>query len=124
MHQDPIPIQAATVADHPDNQPIGYTPCPANLAGMKDAYAIYVVGDEMSPRYEPGWLLHVNPHKPASPGRDVVITMRDGARLIRRVIRGSDGVLELHQLNPEATVCMARDDIVACDLIVGVDQEG
>ena len=29
---------------------IGYTPRPTNLAGVRDAYAIYMIGDSMEPR--------------------------------------------------------------------------
>jgi hypothetical protein len=32
--------------------------------GMRSAYAIYMVGDSMEPRYEPGWLLHVEMRVP------------------------------------------------------------
>ena len=46
---------------------------PANLGGVRAAYAIYMVGDSMEPRYEQGWLLHVNPFKPPTRGRDVVV---------------------------------------------------
>src|SRR5215469_6402944 len=52
-----------------EDGPIGYTPRPASLAGVRSAYAIYMVGDSMEPRYEPGWLLHVNPFKPPTRGR-------------------------------------------------------
>ena len=39
-----------------EDGPIGYTPRPANLGGVRSAYAIYMVGDSMEPRYEPGAL--------------------------------------------------------------------
>ena len=60
-----------------EDGPIGYTPRPANLAGVRDAYAIYMVGDSMEPRYTQGWLLHVNPFKPPIRGRDVVVYKKD-----------------------------------------------
>ena len=67
--------------------PIGYTPRPANLAGVRGAYAIYMVGDSMEPRYEQGWLLHVNPFKPPTRGRDVVLYKTDQAVLIKQFVR-------------------------------------
>ncbi len=38
---------------------------PANLRGVPGAYAVYVVGASMEPRYHPGELVHIHPGKPA-----------------------------------------------------------
>ena len=107
-----------------EDGPIGYTPRPANLAGVRSAYAIYMVGDSMEPRYEQGWLLHVNPFKPPTRGRDVVVYKKGQAVLIKQFIGWSDDVLVLRQLNPEATLRIPRDEVAECHLVVGVDQEG
>src|SRR5215469_16125889 len=48
--QDMMPIRSGARGggDQPMFQDgVGYTPRPANLAGVRDAYAIYVVGDSM-----------------------------------------------------------------------------
>ena len=104
--------------------PIGYTPRPANLAGVRDAYAIYMVGDSMEPRYTQGWLLHVNPFKPPVRGRDVVVYKRDHAVLIKQFVGWNDDMLVLRQLNPEETLRIPSSEVAECHLIVGVDQEG
>lgn len=104
--------------------PIGYTPRPANLDGVRDAYAIYMVGDSMEPRYEQGWLLHVNPFKPPTRGRDVVVYKRNQAVLIKQFVGWHGDDLVLRQLNPELTLRIPRAAVVECHLIVGVDQEG
>ncbi|HVC50513.1 MAG TPA: S24 family peptidase [Stellaceae bacterium] len=104
--------------------PIGYTPRPANLGGVRDAYAIYMVGDSMEPRYEQGWLLHVNPFKPPTRGRDVVVYKRGQAVLIKQFVGWQGDSLVLRQLNPEQTIRIPRAEIIECHLIVGVDQEG
>jgi len=104
--------------------PIGYTPRPANLAGVRAAYAIYMVGDSMAPRYEPGWLLHVNPFKPPTRGRDVVVFKKGNAVLIKQFVGWERDELLLRQLNPEETLRIPRGDVVECHLIVGADQEG
>jgi hypothetical protein len=65
---------------------IDYTPRPADLEGVRAAYAIYMVGDSMEPRYEPGWLLHVNPFKPATRGRDVVVYKKNQAVLMKQFV--------------------------------------
>src|SRR5271166_5021756 len=58
---DQIPIRSAARGGGDqemflEDGPIGYTPRPANLGGVRSAYAIYMVGDSMEPRYQPGWL--------------------------------------------------------------------
>jgi len=107
-----------------DDGPIGYTPRPSNLGGVRDAYAIYMVGDSMEPRYEQGWLLHVNPFKPPTRGRDVVVYKTGQAVLIKQFVGWQGDQLVLRQLNPDETLRIARAEVVECHLIVGVDQEG
>ena len=104
--------------------PIGYTARPANLNGVRGAYAIYMVGDSMEPRYEQGWLLHVNPFKPPTRGRDVVVYKKGDAVLIKQFVRWEGDALVLHQLNPDEEMRVPRDEVMECHLVVGVDQEG
>jgi phage repressor protein C with HTH and peptisase S24 domain len=107
-----------------EDGPIGYTARPANLGGVRSAYAIYMVGDSMEPRYEPGWLLHVNPFKPPVRGRDVVVYKRAQAVLIKQFIGWEGDTLVLRQFNPPETLRIPRDEVVECHLVVGADQEG
>ena len=104
--------------------PIGHTPRPPNLAGVRGAYAIYMIGDSMEPRYEQGWLLHVNPFKPPTRGRDVVVYKKDHAVLIKQFVGWQGDKLVLRQLNPEEMLTLPRAEIGECHLVVGVDQEG
>jgi transcriptional regulator with XRE-family HTH domain len=107
-----------------EDGPIGYTPRPANLGGVRSAYAIYMVGDSMEPRYEPGWLLHVNPFKPPTRGRDVVVYKKGQAVLIKQFVGWDGDVLLLRQLNPPETLRIPREQVHECHLVVGADQEG
>ena len=107
-----------------EDGPIGYTPRPANLGGVRSAYAIYMVGDSMEPRYEPGWLLHVNPFKPPTRGRDVVVYKIGQAVLIKQFVGWEGDTLVLRQLNPPDTLRIPRDQVRECHLVVGADQEG
>jgi len=126
---EPIPIRSAArgggdremfLADGP----IGYTARPANLGGVRGAYAIYMLGDSMEPRYAQGWLLHVNPFKPPTRGRDVVVYKKGDAVLIKQFVRWEGDALVLRQLNPEQELRVPRDEVMECHLVVGVDQEG
>jgi phage repressor protein C with HTH and peptisase S24 domain len=103
---------------------IGYTPRPANLSGVRAAYAIYMVGDSMEPRYEQGWLLHVNPFKPPIRGRDVVVHKAGQVVLIKQFVGWEGDTLVLRQLNPPDTLRIPRGEVRECHLVVGADQEG
>lgn len=59
---------------------------PSSLKGVHDAYAVYVSGDSMEPRYFQSEAVFVNPKKPVAKGDFVVI----------QVFEGSDDDPELH----------------------------
>src|SRR5215467_11468178 len=107
-----------------EDGPIGYTSRPANLGGVRSAYAIYMVGDSMVPRYEPGWLLHINPFKPPTRGRDVVVYKEGQAVLIKQFVGWEGDALVLRQLKPPDTLRIPRSQVRDCHLVVGADQEG
>jgi phage repressor protein C with HTH and peptisase S24 domain len=122
--QIPIRGGAGMEVGTPEHGPVGYTAPPANLAGVRGAYAIYMRSEAMEPRYEEGWLLHVNPNKPPTRGRDVVVYRKDRAVLIKQFVRWEGDTLVLRQLNPPQELRIPRDQVVECHLVVGVDQEG
>jgi phage repressor protein C with HTH and peptisase S24 domain len=126
---DLIPIRSAGRGGNDqemflEDGPIGYTSRPANLGGVRAAYAIYMVGDSMEPRYEPGWLLHVNPFKPPIRGRDVVVYKQGQVVLIKQFVGWEGDTLVLRQLNPLDTLRIPRADVREFHLVVGADQEG
>ena len=129
-HADVIPIRSGGRSGDDqemflEDGPVGHTHRPANLAGVKGAYAIYNMGDSMSPRYEAGWLLHVNPFKPAAPGRDVVVLKRNNAVLIKRLVRRAKGRIVLHSYNRDyKDIEVDEKEVLSVHLIVGSDQEG
>lgn len=125
-----IPIRSAARGGNDQlmfmDDPVGYTRRPSNLEGIKDAYAIYMVGDSMSPRYEPGWLLHVNPHKPPKPGRCVVVEKRNGAVMVKLLASRRGGVVELRSINSDYPdpILLQEGEIRHLHVIVGSDEEG
>jgi phage repressor protein C with HTH and peptisase S24 domain len=120
-----IPIHdSGAGADFLQADPVGYTSCPPNLAGVRDAYAVYVADDTMEPRYAPGWLLYVHPSKPPVLDRDVVVVKKDHHVVIRQLVTLHGGVPKLRQFNPLETFDIAMSEIVTLHLIVGVNHEG
>ena len=102
--------------------PIDYIRRPPSLAQVKDAYAIYVVGDSMQPRVRPGQLLHVNPFKPPQPGNGVVVTKTNGAVLIKEFVRQDGRGIHLRQYNPADTLSYPTEEVTAVHTVVGLQE--
>lgn len=92
---------------------------PNNLIGHPLAYAVYVHGTSMEPAYTPGELLYVNPAKPPIPGKDVVVQLKDGRGLIKRLKRRSGGKVVLEQFNPAKEITISQEQITSIHLVVG-----
>jgi SOS-response transcriptional repressor LexA len=83
----------------------GYADMPASLEAVRTAYAVYVHGESMLPRYEPGEVVFVNPNRPVRPGDYVVAQIQDGpnaeiSAYVKKFISKSSKELVLEQLNP------------------------
>jgi phage repressor protein C with HTH and peptisase S24 domain len=82
-----------------------------------------MVGDSMEPRYEQGWLLHINPFKPPKRGRDVVVYKQGNAVLIKQFVGWEGDTLVLRQFNPPDTLRVPRSEVRDCHLVVGAAYE-
>jgi phage repressor protein C with HTH and peptisase S24 domain len=100
-------------------------PRPPYLADAKDAYALYVTGTSMEPRYRQGELIYVHPGRPATPGSFVVVQFhKDGATpmpsaLVKQFVRRDDRQVVLHQLNPDKDLKIQIAQVKAVHRIVG-----
>jgi phage repressor protein C with HTH and peptisase S24 domain len=79
---------------------------PPSLQGVPDAYAVYVVGDSMEPRYFAGEAAFVNPRLPVRRGDFVVaqIAAEEGEpphAYVKRFVAREARVLRLEQFNPK-----------------------
>lgn len=63
------------------------------------AYAVRVKGDSMHPRYRAGEFIVVTPGIEALPGRDVVVKLRDGRKLLKQLNWIRDGEIQLLSIN-------------------------
>lgn len=103
--------------------PIDQVPRPYYLAHVRDAYAVYVVGDSMAPMYRPRQLLFVNPYKPPVSGSGVVITLANGGVLIKEFMRQKPTGIVLREYQPtprDFTITQA--DIAALHAVVGATE--
>lgn len=106
-----------------DFDPIGYARLPAGLSGQRSIYAFYVVGDSMDPMHQPGDLKFAQPHRPPAPGDTVVVQTRHwehdpGQAYIKIFRRRAGGKVILEQINPQVTIQIAEEFIVAMHRVV------
>lgn len=98
---------------------------PANLRGVPDAYAVYVMGASMEPRYHPGELAHIHPHKPVTIGAYVLVQKKPNGpgeaplAVIKRLVKRSGNRIMLEQFNPPKTFEIKADEIVSMHRVVG-----
>lgn len=101
---------------------IDYVKRPTRLAAMRDVYALYVQGDSMSPRFEPGELLFVNPHRDPRPGDDVVVQFlaenNEVAAMVKRYVRRSPEMLTLSQFNPPRDIYLDLERVLSMDRVM------
>ncbi len=98
---------------------------PASLAGVPNAYAVYVVGGSMEPRYFQGELVMIHPGKPVTNGAFVLVQKKprhDGdtpLAVVKRLVKRTATKTVLEQFNPVKTFDIRNDDIVSIHRVVG-----
>lgn len=107
------------------SQAIEWTAPSEPVASVGGAYAVYAPNDLMEPRCERGDLLHIHPHRPARPGKLVLVLLNqesDGGQcaMLRELVATNGEEVTLRQLNPEDTVRVPRSQIEAVHLVVGI----
>jgi phage repressor protein C with HTH and peptisase S24 domain len=125
--RDLIPVRSAARGGDEQEMfladgPIDYMRRPHALLHVRDAYAIYMLGDSMSPRFRQGQVLHVNPFKPPQPGSGVVVTRRDDAVLIKEFVRRTPALLILRQYNPDRLIELDLARVRDVHTVVGLDE--
>lgn len=123
-----LPVYASAQGG-PDGMLVGYDPIewierPAPLAGVPNAFAMYVVNDSMEPRFRQGDLLLIHPQRPVRKGNDVLVVVRsetdDHEAFIKELVGVDPEVVTLRQLNPEKTFSIPRETVSGLNLVVGV----
>jgi phage repressor protein C with HTH and peptisase S24 domain len=88
-----------------NGETIDYLLRPPGLAGVRDAFALFVISDSMYPRFAQGETVFVHPHRPVRPGDDVVVELKapEGQALhcyLKRLVKRTASELVLEQFNP------------------------
>jgi phage repressor protein C with HTH and peptisase S24 domain len=103
---------------------LGWESRPPMLMGVREAYAIYVDGESMFPRYKPGETVWVNPNIPPSRGNDVIVQLHPDEPddvphgFIKEFVGWSPNHLRLHQWNPAGEVVFPRQRVKSIHQIV------
>jgi phage repressor protein C with HTH and peptisase S24 domain len=96
---------------------------PASLSSVPNAYAVYVVGDSMEPRYFAGETVFINPRLPIIRGAFVVAqisTGEDGApnAYVKRFVSQDAKRLRLEQYNPKKYLDFPTAKVVSVHRII------
>jgi len=109
-----------------NGQAMDYVERPPSLSSSRNAYGVYVQGESMVPRFEPGWLLHVNPNRPVRKGDNVVVQIRGSDEhapplaYIKVFDRQTPNKLVVRQFNPPGEMEWLQDDVVSVHRVVGI----
>ena len=96
---------------------------PPSLWHIPDAYAVYVVGESMEPRYFAGETVFVNPRLPISRGAFVVAQISNGNAdepyaVVKRFVSQDTRRMRLEQYNPKKRLEFSMSAVVAIHRIV------
>lgn len=100
---------------------------PFGLAGARDAYALFVRGSSMEPRFFPGDIIYVAPHRPVRHNDVVVIQQADGATggvqaWLKVFDHTDERMLHARQYNPPAVVKFPHGTIRALHRVLTVNE--
>lgn len=96
---------------------IDYARRPPGLAKTTNAFALYVENFSMSPRFEQGELIYINPHRPPMIGDYVVIELLqkangdNGDGYIKRLVKKTATKTVVEQFNPPKQIELDNDII-------------
>lgn len=93
---------AWTEVCHVERDPEAVTWHPRPAGASDHTFVLRVVGESMSPEYQPGTLIYVDPERPAETGRDVIAVMTEtGEATFKRFIEEPGHGRMLKALNPD-----------------------
>lgn len=122
-----LPVYASALGGPDGEMIVSFEPIervrrPAPLEGVNGGFGFYMIGDSMSPAFEPGDMILCHPTRPPYAGQDVLVIRRiDSAQcaLVKRLVKMDGQGLVLRQFNPPRTFNVPRGEIVSFHLVVG-----
>ena len=102
--------------------PIDQIDAPSFISNVTDAYAVYIVGDAMMPRFNAGEVVFVHPHRPVKNGSDVVVQLNVNDQrhaFVLEYVSASDTKLIAKQHNPDKQITFDSVNIHAVHSVIG-----
>ncbi len=107
-----------------EGEPKEFIVRPPSLIGVSNAFALYVHGESMEPRYYAGEVLYVNPNRPLAKGCFVAVEMTNDRGLIKQFVRRTDDFLVLTQFNPPKEIRLPVAEVKRIYRITGSGEAG
>lgn len=105
------------------SQTVDTVPCPPDLEDVPDAYAVFIVGDSMEPRFSAGEVVYVHPHRPYRRGHYVLVQIESANShphgFVKQFVTLTPTTLCVRQLNPDEEIEFPRKHVVSIHRIVG-----
>jgi transcriptional regulator with XRE-family HTH domain len=106
------------------SEPVDWTVRPSTLVKVRDGYGLIYINDDMSPKYESGYTLMVNPHVPPRL-RDGCIFRRPPASdgsisfCVKEFVRETHDLWYVKQYSPNKSFALKKSEWPICHVIVG-----
>jgi SOS-response transcriptional repressor LexA len=105
-----------------EGEPKEFVARPSGLDGVANAFALYVDGDSMEPRYFAGEILYVNPNRPITKSCFVAVELQDGQGMIKQFVKRSDETVLLRQFNPPKDIRLPTREVKRMYRITGASE--
>jgi len=102
-----------------EENPIDWTFRPADLQGVQGAFAVFVTGDSMVPKYKDRDIAYIHPAQRPHKGRFVLVETAEHKGLIKQFIKWEADTLYLKQFNPDRMLHVPRKDVRQIMLVIG-----
>lgn len=102
-----------------EENPIDWTFRPTDLQGVQSAFAVFVTGNSMVPKYCEHDIAYIHPSLPPRPGRFVLIETIENEGFIKQFLSWRQDTLVLKQFNPEKTITFHKSQIKNVMLVIG-----
>lgn len=95
------------------DDPVGFADMPATLEGVRGAYAVYIHGDSMYPRWFSGDTVFIDPHRPIRIGDFVLVKFQKDEHseprgFAKRLVSRTEKEIVLEQYNPQKKIKFSR----------------
>jgi phage repressor protein C with HTH and peptisase S24 domain len=102
--------------------PIDWVVRPEALSNVRDAFAVYVIGSSMEPRYEQGDMILIHPSRPVQRDNDVLFLSEvEGgfAALVKRLVDWDTANWIVRQYNPSKQYELPRSQWGRAHAVIG-----